>query len=193
MKFENKGLWMKEAEDKLASYNKQEHPDYVQGDDEICTLKTEDDELSGELLDEVEAEEMEKEVEDDNIKSETFQVRKDDNVIKKGFALATAAKDYAEQLEKEDEKKGKKHEYTVHGESSQANEVAQPYIEQYKGYTISFKPDEKAVFIKDKDTEDYVEVVAKASNSTKENLVKAAKNVIDKGNIDFKKYVVYEQ
>ena len=43
MKFENKGKWLKEAEDKLAAYDTQEHPDLLDGDNKVCTF--EDDEM----------------------------------------------------------------------------------------------------------------------------------------------------
>ena len=44
MKFENRGKWLKEAEDKLAAYDTQEHPDFLDGDDKVCTF--EDDEVA---------------------------------------------------------------------------------------------------------------------------------------------------
>lgn len=68
MKFENVGKWMKEAEENKLVFDNREPADYLNGDDEICTLKTEDDEsdydddFSGELLDEVESEDFEDEL-----------------------------------------------------------------------------------------------------------------------------------
>ena len=44
MKFENRGKWLKEAEDKLAAYDTQEHPDFLDGDNKVCTF--EDDEIT---------------------------------------------------------------------------------------------------------------------------------------------------
>lgn len=39
MKFENKGKWLKEAEDKLAARDTMEDPDYLNGDNKVLTFE----------------------------------------------------------------------------------------------------------------------------------------------------------
>lgn len=42
MKFENKGKWIKEAEDKLAARDTMEDPDFLDGDDKVLTFEEEE-------------------------------------------------------------------------------------------------------------------------------------------------------
>lgn len=42
MKFENKGKWLKEAQDKMAARDTMEDPDFLDGDDEVLTFEEEE-------------------------------------------------------------------------------------------------------------------------------------------------------
>lgn len=55
MKFEHRGKWLEEAEEKL-TFDKAEKPDYLNGDKEVLTFE-DADELDGDLIDEVESDE----------------------------------------------------------------------------------------------------------------------------------------
>ena len=140
MKFENVGNWMKEAEEDKLVFDNREPADYLNGDDEICTLKTEDDEsdydddFSGELLDEVESDENELESpdnEEDAIimaneschRNETYRIDKDGETIKTKVVTAKEAMDFISQQQKQDKEKGEKHDYEVFSESAQKNEA----------------------------------------------------------------------
>ena len=57
MKFENKGKWLKEAQDKMAARDTMEDPDFLDGDDKVLTFE----------------EEEELDIEDDDIEEEPAQ------------------------------------------------------------------------------------------------------------------------
>ena len=54
MKFENKGKWVKEAEEKALVHDNMENPDYLDGNNEVLTFTGEEDEFDGDILNDVE-------------------------------------------------------------------------------------------------------------------------------------------
>lgn len=162
MKFENVGKWMKEAEEDKLVFDNREPADFLDGDDEICTLKTEDDEsdydddFSGELLDEVESEDFEDELdspeneEDTIVMSESMppinqrkRIEFEDDIVRVydgNKEIYAGAEDY-EPMQDEDWKWDNANKYYKFGkyikvccESSQKNEGFDTYAVAWKEF-----------------------------------------------------------
>lgn len=65
-------------------------------------------------------------------------------------------------------------------------------IEPYKGFEIYYNAKERSVHIQNPKYGESAEVVAQTSNYTADNLIKAAKNIIDRGYVNLSNKRVYE-
>lgn len=65
-------------------------------------------------------------------------------------------------------------------------------IERYKGFEIFYNAKERSVHIQNPKYGESAEVIAQTSNYTADNLMKAAKNIIDRGNVDLRWKRIFE-